>query len=373
MKNYTHIINHAYARMYNMWQRTARPRTAVLLAATAMAATAAHAQVETKPLEAGRSAEGAVYFLPKTELRIHLLVEKKTFKPGEFAKYAEKYLHLQGVEQERQTTFSVVDYSITQIGVRDTSKCFAVKLKGGKCETAELKFSDDGVLLAVNAEPAAYVGRAPFRAFPKPAAVSPRRFMTAEARGASSAAKMAELTAQQLLELQESRQQLITGDADETPQDEQQLVTMLSEIDRESSALMSLFTGEVTRDTTEHIITICPDEEIDHKVLFRLSQKLGVVDSDDLSGVPFYMSVENLHPASHPAAENKKNDGFFVNVPGMARITLYQQNMQLASFDVPLAQFGFVTLRDGAIFKRYVTRMRLNPATGAVDMLSAEQ
>lgn len=373
MKNYTHIINIACARIQNMWQRAARPRTAVLLAVTAMAATAADAQVETTRLEAGRSAEGAVYFLPKTELRIHLLVEKKTFTPGEFAKYAEKYLHLQGVEQERQITYSVADYSITQIGVRDTSKCFAVRLKGGKCETAELKFSDDGVLLAVNTEPAALIGRQAFRSFAKPAAVNGRQFMTAEAKGASSAAKMAELTAQQLAELQESRQQLITGEADETPQDEQQLARMLSEIDRQSSALMSLFTGVVTRDTTERVITVCPDEEIDRMVLFRLSQKLGVVDSDDLSGVPFYMSVENLYPASHPAAENKKNEGFFVNVPGMARVTLYQQNMQLAAFDVPLAQFGFVTLRDGSLFKRYVTRMRLNPATGAVDTLSAEQ
>ena len=38
---------------------------------------------------------------------------------------------------------------------------------------------------------------------------------------------MAEITAQQIQELQERRQQLATGEADEMPQDEQQLRLML--------------------------------------------------------------------------------------------------------------------------------------------------
>ena len=65
------------------------------------------AQVVSTPMKAGRTAEGVVYFLPKTAIRFNLLIEKKTYIPGEYAKYAEKYLGMTGIEQEQQVTYSV--------------------------------------------------------------------------------------------------------------------------------------------------------------------------------------------------------------------------------------------------------------------------
>ena len=330
------------------------------------------AQPEITQLAPGRTPDGLVYFLPKTAVRFHLLIEKKTYKPGQFAKYAEKYLRLSDIEQDEQVAYSIVDYSLTTIGIRDTSKCFSVRLKGGYCETAEVKLSDDGVLLAINSEPAKSIIRPPFRPSPKPATVNPRQYLNADVLAASNIAKMAELTVQQMQELREQRQQLITGEADEVPQDEQQLNRMLQEIDKEHKALMSLFTGSVTRDTIERTIVICPEKAFNREVLFRLSNRLGLVDKDDLSGIPFYLSIENLYPATYGVPENKKLEGIFVNRPGMARLTLYQEGLQLASFDVPLAQFGLIELREGSVFKRYVTHMRLNPATGAVDYMHAD-
>ena len=90
----------------------------------------AQAQAVSTPLKAGRTAEGVTYFLPKTAIRFNLLIEKKTYTPGEYAKYAEKYLGMTGIEQEEQITYSVASYNISQIGVRDTSKCYTVELKG---------------------------------------------------------------------------------------------------------------------------------------------------------------------------------------------------------------------------------------------------
>ena len=129
---------------------------------------------------------------------------------------------------------------------------------------------------------------------------------------------------------------------------------------------MAQFTGTVRRDTTQHVLTLCPEREMKHEVLFRISRRLGLVDSDDLSGIPYYIDLKNLNPAEHPAPENKKPTGFFVNVPGMAQLTVSQEDQPLAQFDVPLAQFGFTELRDGDLFRRYVTQLQLHPATGAV-------
>ncbi len=95
------------------------------------------AQPVSTLMQAGRSAEGVVYFLPKTAIRINLLIEKKTYTPGEYAKYAEKYLGMTGIEQEQQVTYSVANFNICQLGVRDTSKCYTTELKG-KSETADI-------------------------------------------------------------------------------------------------------------------------------------------------------------------------------------------------------------------------------------------
>ena len=70
------------------------------------------AQPISTVMQAGRSAEGVVYFLPKTAIRINLLIEKKTYTPGEYAKYAEKYLGMTGIEQEQQVTYSVANFNI---------------------------------------------------------------------------------------------------------------------------------------------------------------------------------------------------------------------------------------------------------------------
>ena len=332
------------------------------------------AQPVSTPMKAGRTAEGVTYFLPKTAIRFNLLIEKKTYTPGEYAKYAEKYLGMTGIEQEQQVTYSVANFNICQIGVRDTSKCYSVELKG-KSETAEIKLSEEGVLLAINDEPAKLKLNPPFMPAPKVAAVDPHQFQNDDVRSAGSMAKKAEMTVNQILELQEHRQQLVTGEADDMPQDENQLRLMIAEIDRQREALTSLFTGTTVRDTVEQIVTVCPEKEVQREVIFRLNKKLGIVDKDDLSGIPYYMTVEDMHRTNtqkYGTAENKKDGGFYVNVPGRIRLTLHREQQQLGSFDVYAGQFGFVELRSGALFKRYVTHMTLNPATGSVDKIHAD-
>ena len=210
------------------------------------------AQAVSTPLTAGRTAEGVTYFLPKTAIRFNLLIEKKTYTPGEYAKYAEKYLGMTGIEQEEQVTYSVASYNICQIGVRDTSKCYTVELKG-KSETADIKLSEDGVLLAINDEPAKPKLTAPFTPAVKKPTVDPHQFLSDDVRSAGSMAKKAEMTVNQLLELQEHRQQLITGEADDMPQDENQLRYMIEQIDRQRDALTSLFTGSIVRDTINRL------------------------------------------------------------------------------------------------------------------------
>ena len=347
----------------------------LLFAAIFICSTVAMAQQQATPMKPGKTNEGIIYYLPKTAIEFNLLIEKKTYTPGIFAKYGEKYLRLRGIKQEEEVTYSIVNYGLTQIGVIDTTKCFFVKTKGGKCEKAEIHLSDDGVLQSINADPVAVKPRSPFKPAAPVKEPNPRMYLNAEVLSAGSTAKMAELTVNQIIELQERRQALITGEAEDIPQDEQQLQLMIDEIDKQREILMTLFTGTTHRDTVEQAVVVCPEKEVQREVIFRLSKKIGLVDKDDLSGVPYYMTIEDTHRTTFPQNdidEKKMEGGFYVNVPGRIKMTLHRDNHFLGSFDLYAAQFGFVELRSGSLFKRYVTHMTLNPSTGSVDKIHAD-
>jgi hypothetical protein len=230
--------------------------------------------------------------------------------------------------------------------------------------------------LAVNDTPIVVKKQPPFKAAAKKKKdLDPMRFLSDEVRIAGSNAKKAELVALQMAELQEHRQQLITGEAEEMPTDKAQLQLMLDEIDQQYESLLSLFMGTTTCDTTEQHIALCPEREMKREVIFRISKPLGLVDKDDLSGIPFYLTIEDLHKQSqqqYDYPENKKDGGFYANVPGFVRLTLYREDRQLATYEYPFAQFGFTELRGGSLFKKYPTHLKLNPITGAVEKLQAE-
>lgn len=323
--------------------------------------------------------QAQVYYLPKTVLRFHLLIERQTYTPGHFAHYAKRYLQIDNVQEQPQVNHRVVRCELSTFGLRDNDKCYTLRLKG-KGEAADVRVSDDGVLLAINSEPLP-TPTSPYALLLQSQRThqtdtDPRTLLSAETLSAGSTAKMAELTALQITELRHRRQLLATGEADEMPQDERQLQLMLTEIDRQCNTLMRLFTGTTQRDTIEQTSVVCPDREVQHEVVFRLSRTLGLVDKDDLSGVPFYMTLRCLTPTPAPVAEGKqtqkKDEGLYVNVPATVQLSLQQDDQPLAAFNIPMAQFGYVRQRDTDVFKRFVTHLTLHPETGSVATLFAD-
>lgn len=340
----------------------------------------ANAQTLISKYNPGVTSDGAVYFLPKTALRIVVQVEKTTYTPGDFSKYAERYLRIKDVSDEPMVSYKVNTINLTSFGVADTSKCYSVKLNG-KSSGSNVVLADDGTLLAINADAKQLEQPAKFVPAPKEKPLNPKRYMNEDILTAGSTAKMAELTAEEIYEIRDSRNQLIRGQAETMPKDGEQLKLMLNRLDTEERALTQLFTGVTVKDTTEHVFIVCPDKEINRGILFRLSQKLGLVDSDDLSGAPYYISVTDLHNVPAPAPETGKKkkatepeDGIYVNVPGKINVTISKGARTMGSFELYAAQFGYTELLAGELFnKRYTTKLTLNPITGSVAKLDAEQ
>lgn len=345
------------------------------------------AQTTISAYRPGVTTEGAVYYLPQTALRISVLVERTAYEPGDFASYAQRYLRLQNVSLEPSVSYRVVSIAQMPIGQADPKKVYAIKFDA-RTVAANVALASDGRLLALNAEPDEEIRPKPFTPFAaKRPMQSPRQYLNEEIIAAGSTAKMAELTSREIYDLRENRSLLIKGQADFMPKDGQQMKLMLAQLDTQESALRSLFEGVTECDTSEYVITFVPElkhaSERSKVVLFRLSQQIGMVDADDLSGDPFYIAIEDITPqppvdeeadAKRKAAKKKEYEaGVYVNIPGRMRSTIYQGIDQLGQAEFPAAQFGSVELLSADLFnKHYTTQLWLNPVTGGVERLQAE-
>ena len=356
-------------------------RTALLFIIYSLFVSLASGQTQLSQYQPGVTTDGAVYFLPKTVVKLQVLVEKTTYTPGDFARFAQRYLRLSDVGQEPTVNYRLLGVRISPAAVPDTTKGYAVKFNP-KTVAPHVVLSADGLLLAINTEARAVETPAPFTPAPAQPQPDPRQYMNEEILSAGSTAKMAELTAREIYDLRENRNLLIKGQADFMPTDGAQLRLMLSQLDQQDRVLSSLFTGTTRCDTTESVVTIVCDGPIQRQLAFRLSRKLGLVDNDDLAGVPYYIIIDDLHsvpvPDKEADAKVKKKPfeaGIYVNVPGRMRVTLQLgDGRDVASAELPAPQFGNVELLSAELFnKRYTTRLWLNPLTGAVDRLEAEQ
>lgn len=345
------------------------------------------AQTQVSDYRPGVTPEGAVYCLPKTALRITVRVEKTTYTPGDFCKYANRYMRLEGVSEEPKTTHRLLSAKVSSYGVADPSKMYAVKFDP-RTSASNIVLSDDGVLLAINSTPSPAVpAPKPFQPARKAERPNPRKYMNKDILAAGSTAKMAELTAQEIYDVRDSKAALVKGEADFMPKDGEQLKVMLANLQHQDDVLTSLFSGTVERDTMETTFTLCPEGEMNRTVLFRLSNKLGIVDADDMAGAPYYISVTDLKSLPQEDLDEKqlkakekreiaareKGNCVYVNVPGKMAVTLYAGTKEIDSYEVKAAQMGKVEILSGDLFnKRYTTHLTLNPETGGVEKLDAD-
>ncbi len=329
-------------------------------------------------LKAQQPVEGTTYFLPKTAMRFSFLVEKTVYTPGEFAQYAERYMKETDVDFEPSTTYRIIHTSMTPLGVPDSSKQYTLSLNK-KYTISDVSLDDNGVLLAVNAKGRKASAPTPYVPGKKPAVLNPKDYMNEDILTAGSSAKMAELCAQEIYDIRDSRAQLSKGKADTMPKDGEQLKLMLNNLDTQEKALLQVFNGVTVKDTMEVVMTFIPQKEANKKLFFRFSQRLGFTDIDDLGGAPYYIIVEDEHTMANadPSLQNEKKEkddiNLNVNVPDKIKVSLYEQERLMASFEFYAAQFGKTENLSGELFgKKQTTQIVLNPITGGIEHLQSE-
>ena len=321
--------------------------------------------------------EGIAYFLPKTGIRLAVLVEKTTYTPGELAMYGEKYMKLFNTQMQKNTEYRVVSINITDFGMPDSTKHYVAAMDK-KHSITDVRLADNGVLLAINATPPTPKQPKSFVPARAKRPLNPKDFMNQDILSAGSSAKMAELIAKEIYDIRDSRNQLSRGQADAMPKDGEQLRLMLNNLDQQEQALLQVFSGTTVKDTTETVINFVPTKAVEREVLFRFSRHYGMADKDDLGGAPYYISVEDLHSiptmqASIDKGKSKDNAGVYVNQPGKVKISVAQEGNLRAAIELYMAQFGKTEPISGELFsKKQLTRMVLSPITGTIESVKTE-
>lgn len=315
---------------------------------------------------------GVTYMLPKTQIEIVLQVTRHTYTPGPFCPYADRYLQERNLSTEAEEHWTLDNIRMQTTGIPDKEHVYFVKLKD-KSVAPLMELTEDGIVRSINLP---FSGTKPQQpqapASTSEAPLDPSRFLTEEILLAASTAKKAELVAKEIYYIRESRNALLRGEADNTPKDGMQLKLMLDNLELQERALTEMFTGHTTEETRTISLTI-PPTEMKGEVAFRFSQKLGLLDKDDLAGEPYYISITDLHTPPLPpteADESKKKgepEGVAYNVPGRARITLTQGNKTLLETELPVTQFGTIEYLAPVLFnKNSTTTVLFDTVTGGL-------
>ena len=311
---------------------------------------------------------GVTYALPKTAIDIEVKANKVTYTPGEFSKYADRYLRL------TEEYWELVSVKAKSVGIPDSDHTYFVKLKD-KTVAPLIELTEDGIVKSIN------VPLSPKKSAPiQPATtlrkkVNPRDFLTEEILMAGSTAKMAELVAKEIYNIRESKNALVRGQADNMPKDGEQLKIMLANLEEQEAAMTEMFSGTLNKDERIFTIRLNPEKEMDNEVAFRFSRKLGIVANNDLAGEPVYITLKNLKTVNVPEDDGKKKvDGIAYNVPGKAQVTLIEGKKEWFNGELPVTQFGTIEYLAPALFnKKSTVQVTFNPATGGLIKVDREE
>lgn len=353
-----------------------------LIAAGAMLLPTGTEAQSAQKLTASKANEyGLIYSLPRTVLDITIEAERTVRRPGDFYKYARKYLKEENAITEPSEVWTLKSITVVPRGVADPDEQYIMQFKSGTSPYLILNEAD--LPVALNTE---RIPNAETVTLPEPVAARPTPLETPAAKQAvseemlqsQSSAKRAELAASRIYELRQSRTDLITGQADQMPPDGKAMQIVMDNIAAQEAALTAMFLGTEQHSTDVATFTYTPDESRTNDIIARLSPLKGIVDPDDMSGEPIYISIDVTARGKLPVnekGEEKKfpKGGVAYKIPGTATVKIDYNGDRIYGKAIDMAQFGIVFGLDPSLFtdKKAPSYLLLDPTTGAIRELGS--
>ena len=347
---------------------------------------AVFSQTTVTSYEPGVSAEGVVYYLPKTAIDVIVNMDKVTVIPGTLCKYADRYMRLSNVADAEKTYYELQSASAAYTGVADNDKCFHIKFST-KSIAPNVLLSSEGTLLAINTDnPYTEEAITAETCSVEGEAIDATPYMTEDMLAAGSNAKLAELVAREIYDIRDSKSSLMRGESDYMPSDGEGLKLMTDNLQRQEDALMQLFTGVTIREHITRTYRYIPSGSVSKEVIARFSRKLGLLDVEDLAGAPLYIDVHSLSAQNasagiddgntgtnvlpetkSPVRKTKSYEGVMYNIPAKASVKVYNTSKVFIDEKTNLAQFGSLETLSSKLFtSKATTKVILDPVTGAL-------
>lgn len=324
---------------------------------------------------------GVAYSLPKTTIEVTVKYSKTSRKAGEFYQYAERYLSISNPILEDGISYKIDEITANAKGVVDKDNSYLVEFRSGTT-APYVTLTKDGLICAINED---YVFQkiddAEEEAITTNELPNPKSFLSEEILRAGSSVKQAELIAKQIYRLRESRTNILTGEADNMPPDGTAYKLVMEQLDTQEKALIGMFAGtEVTESglVKKYVITL-DDKNIDNRIVFRFSSKLGVVTADNLAGAPVYLSLINKNPIEKPiltakeekALAEKFAKGIIYNIPAKASLNITFNGKSLIQKDIDIVQYGTQEVLVNKMFEnnKKPVKVLFYPELGAIKQI----
>lgn len=326
---------------------------------------------------------GITYSLPKTAVIATLETTCTKVTAGAYAAYAEKFLGLENVPLQDDVTWEIQRIELETVAKADTSRTFHIDFNE-KNALPTFYLTDERCLWSINQKPEVKPAT-PLTETTEAATklvMKASDMLTSEILKAGSKVKQAELLAQEIFNIRESRSLLVKGEADNMPGDGVSLQLMLDNLTAQEEALLSLFVGTTTSFNKQFKVEYLPEGSTQRELMFRFSKYLGLVDNDDMAGAPYYISVLVTEDNRMPEIDDKTRKktgllgfgaksgekGIAFCIPGKAHVSLFTADQTLASGEMSMGQFGHVEQLPASQFtdKKKPTSALFAPATGAI-------
>ena len=355
----------------------------ILTALTICAVSSGATAQTTRSFSADKTNEYAlVYTLPQTAVDITIETEHTVTRPGEFSNYARRYLGITDAITTPSNTVRTKSVTIVPRGIAGGADSrWQVQFKSGS--NVSMLLTESGLPVAVNTDS---VGTAETPVLPvavdaKPTALegdAARQAVTQDMTRSSSLSKKAELAAQRIFELRETRSDLLSGNADNPPADGKAMQLVLDNLAAQEAALTAMFAGTTQTYTRVTTLPYIPGTKESREILARISPTDGVVAADDLSGAPVYIELSQVTKAELPVNEKGEakrfpKGGLAYTIPGHAVIAVSYDGTVIAQKPLTLAQLGVTFGINPALFtdKKAPAYAIFDTTTGAITALGA--
>ncbi len=328
-------------------------------------------------------AEGVVYALPQTGIRVHVKATRERFVSGPFNMYAQKMLGIDNAPSASSERWNIDEMNIELFSEPDPEQVH--KAMGPTAHLVSL--TETGILAGLNMPvktTAPVIQTQSFLtknlddqvkftdlsiwSFYSPAD-STKSFKMVSKNMDQKAAEAAET----IFNLRNSRFALLTNADDEPLPDGKSFEVMTQELGKMEENYLALFIGKSSKQTYEFSFDFIPGQKTAKgEVFFRFSEDRGVLPKSDLSGRPVVIEVNKAESLSVKqsglsASENPNagKSGLYYRMPGIADIRIMDGSTQLAGSRIPIAQFGTIApVPEDLLDGNY--KLEFFPSTGAI-------